>query len=313
METLQNWEIHWVPTNVFQKDIWETKNELAQILALTSRELDYQQVSEKLIFQLKQYLVESKQSGFIIWVSGWIDSALVSTLCALTWKKTIVMDLPIHQKNDEISRASNHMKWLQDNFPNVERYSIDLTETFETFKKALPEISDETLRYMAYVNTRSRLRAVSLYAIGNEKNVLVVGTGNKVEDYGVWFFTKYWDGAVDISPIGNLYKSEVYQMAKFLWIHDDILQARPTDGLHPDWATDEDQIGATYDELEWAMERHDEFISIITSNGLFWNDENATKNFLNSFSWRKKEVMNIYLSRHFANRHKMQMPKIFEI
>lgn len=205
------------------------------------------------------------------------------------------------------------MDWLQQNFSNVERYSIDLTETFETFKKALPEISDETLRYMAYVNTRSRLRAVSLYAIGNEKNALVVGTGNKVEDYGIWFFTKYWDGAVDISPIGNLYKSEVYEMAKFLWVNESILQARPTDGLHPNGATDEDQIGATYDELEWAMEKHDEFIGIITSNGLFWNDKNATNHFLESLSGREKEVMKIYLSRHFANLHKMQMPKIFEI
>lgn len=313
METPRNWEILTNREGIVQKNIWEVKQECAQILKLTSRNLDYKEVSEKIISQLRQYLSDSRQSGFVLWVSWWIDSALVSTLCAMTGEKTIVMDLPIHQKQDEVSRASNHMNWLQENFPNVERYSIDLTETFETFKKALPNISDEVTRYMAYVNTRSRLRAVSLYAIGNEKNALVVGTGNKVEDYGIGFFTKYWDGAVDMSPIWNLYKSEVYEMARFLWIHQDILQAKPTDWLHPNGATDEDQIGASYDELEWAMEQHQEFIDTITSNGLFWNDQYATKNFLESFSGRAKEVMDIYLIRHFSNAHKMEMPKIFKI
>lgn len=290
-----------------------TKQEVQKILSLTPRNLDYQKVSQKLVSQLKQYLQTSKQNWFIVWVSGGIDSALVSTLCASTWEKTIVMDLPIHQKSDEVSRASRHMDWLQENFPNVERHSIDLSETFETFKKALPEISDETLRYMAYVNTRSRLRAVSLYAIWSEKNALVVWTWNKVEDYGIWFFTKYWDGAVDISPIGNLYKSEVYEMARFLWVNEDILQARPTDGLHENGATDEDQIGATYDELEWAMEQHQGFVWDLVSLGLPSDHRDTTKDFLNSFTGREKEVMSMYLSRHFANSHKMEMPKIFEI
>ncbi|NVP17838.1 NAD(+) synthase [Candidatus Gracilibacteria bacterium] len=280
---------------------------------MPNRKLNYKEVSEKLVSQLKEYLKASGQKGFIVGVSGGIDSALVSTLCAMTGEKVTVMDLPIHQKNDEVNRANNHMNWLQENFPNIERYSIDLTETFETFKKALPGISDETTRYMAYVNSRSRLRAVTLYAIGNEKNAIVAGTGNKVEDYGIGFFTKYGDGAVDISPIGNLYKSEVYEMARFLGINDEILKARPTDGLHPNGATDEDQIGCSYDELEWAMNKHDEFMSIITSNGIMWNDKKSNENFLESFSGRKKEVMKIYLSRHFASAHKMVIPKVFEI
>ena len=295
------------------KNNWETNYRVDNILSMPDRNLNYKEVSEKLVLQLKEYLKESGQKWFVVWVSGWVDSALVSTLCAMTWEKLTVMDLPIHQRQEEVSRASNHMDWLQKKFSNVERFSVDLTQTFETFKKALPEIDDEITRYIAYVNTRSRLRAVSLYAIWNEKNHLVVWTWNRVEDYWVWFFTKYWDGAVDISPIWNLYKSEVYEMAKFLWVNDEILNARPTDGLHPDGATDEDQIWATYDELEWAMKEYDDFCFTLVSNWLFWDDKKATKRFIESFSWRKKEVMEIYLARHFANRHKMQMPKVFEI
>jgi len=280
-----------------QVESWacDTKKEISDILAMPNRNLNYKEISEKLVSQLKEYLKESWQKGFVVWVSGWIDSALVSTLCAMTWEKVTVMDLPIHQKNDEVNRANNHMNWLQQNFSNIERYSIDLTETFETFKKALPEISDETARYMAYVNSRSRLRAVTLYAIWNEKNAIVAWTGNKVEDYGIWFFTKYWDWAVDISPIWNLYKSEVYEMARFLWVNQEILNARPTDWLHPNGATDEDQIGCSYDELEWAMVQYDE-----------WKRSN-------NFDWREKEVMEIYSKRHEVNAHKMVMPKVFEI
>lgn len=187
------------------------------------------------------------------------------------------------------------MDWLQGNFPNIERTSIDLTQTFEVFKQALPKIEDDTSRYMAYVNSRSRLRAVALYAVGNEHSCIVAGTGNKVEDYGIWFFTKYGDGAVDISPIGNLYKSEVYEMARYLWVNDDILAARPTDGLHPTGATDEDQIGCSYDELEWAMVEYD-----------------AGKRTAD-FSGRAQYVMDIYSRRHEINAHKMEMPKVFEI
>ncbi len=314
METLRNpeaWGIEsWSP---LKKDLEEVKYEVDDILLKINRNLDYEKSSQKLISQLKNYLLESKQKWFVVWVSGWIDSALVSTLCALTWEKTIVMDLPIHQRQEEVSRAAKHMDWLQKNFPNVERYSIDLTQTFETFKKALPKIDDEIVRYMAYVNSRSRLRAVTLYAVWNEHNCIVAWTGNKVEDYGIGFFTKYWDWAVDISPIWELLKSEVYNMAKHLWVNEDILHARPTDGLHPNWATDEDQIGCSYDELEWAMYKHSEFMSIIASNFLPCDDKNATKNFLESFSWRKREVMEIYLQRHFANAHKMQMPRVFDI
>ncbi len=264
-------------------------------LLMKTRNLDYEKVAEKLVVQLKEYLLESKQKWFVIWVSWGIDSATVSTLCAMTWAKIIVMDMPIHQKYDEVNRANEHMNWLQTNFPNVEIYSIDLTETFETFKQALPKVDDEIVRYMAYVNSRSRLRAVTLYAIANENQCVVAGTWNKVEDYGIGFFTKYWDWAVDISPIWNLYKSEVYELAKTLRVNEDILKARPTDWLHPNGATDEDQIWASYDELEWAMVEYDNWKRI------------------DNFDWRKKEVMQIYTNRHLVNAHKMEMPPVFEI
>lgn len=272
----------------------ETKDEVASLI-MTPRNLDYEKVTEKLVKQLSEYLEKSHQAGYVIWVSGGIDSAVVSTLCAMTGKKLVILDMPIHQATSEVTRAYEHINWLQGQYLNVESHKIDLTETFETFKKALPEVSDEMVRYMAYVNTRSRLRAVTLYAIWNEKSCLVAGTGNKVEDYGIWFFTKFGDWAVDLSPIGNLYKSEVYELAKYLWIVESIQKARPTDGLHPNGATDEDQIWATYDELEWAMVQYDSWKRVI------------------DFEGRAAEVMKIYTQRHEINQHKMNMPPVFEI
>jgi len=265
-------------------------------MKMQSRNLDYLKVENNLVQQLKDYLDVSKQVWFILWVSGGIDSAVVSTLCAKTWAKTIVIDIPIHQNFQEVSRAKNHIEWLKTNYKNVVSMTIDLTKTFETFKTALPEDSEaEQKRYMAYVNTRSRLRAVALYAIWNEQSCLVAWTGNKVEDYGIGFFTKYWDWAVDISPIWNLYKSEVYNLAWEMWIIQEILKAKPTDWLHPNWATDEDQIGATYDELEWAMVEYDN-----------WKR-------MSDFEWREKEVIQIYTNRHEINTHKMIMPPVFDI
>lgn len=295
MNTLNN-ALHTQPTwvNTLKNDD-TTNNQVAQILKMESRNLDYQKVADTLISQLREYLENSKQKWFVLWVSGWIDSAVVSTLCAYTGFPTLVMDLPIHQKIDEVNRAKDHMTWLQENFSNIERQSIDLTQTFETLKSALPEVQNPEGRYLAEVNTRSRLRAVTLYALWNEKSYLVAGTGNKVEDYGIWFFTKFWDGAVDLSPIWNLYKSEVYALAKHLWVIQSILQARPTDWLHPNWATDEDQIGATYDELEWAMVEYD--------NGKRKTD----------FTGRDYKVMEIYTASHEVNAHKMNMPPIFNI
>lgn len=286
-----------VEEKIEQKNIidWETNFQVQNILKMESRNLNYQKVTKNLVSQLQEYLENSKQNWFTLWVSGGIDSAVVSTLAALSGAQTLLMDLPIHQQEDEVNRASDHMNWLQENFENIERKSIDLTEVFEAFKNVLPEVENEQGRYMAEVNTRSRLRANALYAQGNEKWYLVVGTGNKVEDYGIGFFTKFGDWAVDLSPIGSLYKSEVYALAKHLGIIRSIVGARPTDWLHPDGATDEDQIWATYDELEWAMVEYD--------NGK--RKEN--------FTGRDYKVMEIYSYRHEINEHKMKMPPVFQI
>jgi NAD+ synthase len=198
---------------------------------------------------LNAYIDDANIDSFVVGISGGIDSALVSTLCARTGKPTIVVSIPIHQATDQLERAYKHINWLKENYSNVESYTKDLSVLFDNFKSLFgtPE------HKLALANSRSRLRMVTLYQIAGMHNGLVVGTGNKVEDFGVGFFTKYGDGGVDISPIGDLTKTEVKVMARELGIIEDILVAKPTDGLWDDDRTDEDQMGATYEELEWAM------------------------------------------------------------
>lgn len=212
--------------------------------------------------------------------------------------------MPIHQKVDEVNRAANHIAWLQAHYPNVTHKHVDLTNTYEAIKTAMALSNDADL---SLVNTRSRLRAVTLYAEAQVKKALVAGTGNKVEDFGIGFFTKYGDGAVDISPIGELVKSEVYKLGAHMGVIAAILQAKPTDGLHPNGATDEDQIGATYDELEWAMAvLHDP-----AGNDKFATIQEALAQFPEGS--REQEVLSIYWKRHTANAHKMIMPPILPI
>lgn len=231
---------------------------------------------------LSEYSKRSNTKGFIIGISGGIDSALTSTLCARTGKTLICLTMPIHQKSDEVSRAHDHITWLKSNYQDVHHIEVDLTQTFDDMTRAFPD--DTANNFLAMANTRARLRMTTLYAIGQANGCLVAGTGNKVEDFGVGFFTKYGDGGVDLSPIADLMKSEVYDLARELGVIDDILNARPTDGLWEDGRTDEDQIGASYDELEWAM--------TYQGNG-------------QSLSERQIEVLDIYNGYHSRNKHKM--------
>ena len=246
-----------------------------------------EKISEQIQYWLKEYVTDSKQKGFVIGVSGGIDSAVVSTLCAETGYPTIVVSLPIKEKVGH-NLSLEHIKNLCDKYTNVKSVEVDLTNTFESFYNSVTHDSDVDNLSMA--NVRSRLRMITLYHVAQSNGMLVVGTGNKVEDFGIGFYTKYGDGGVDISPIADLMKSEVYELGKYLGVTENILKARPTDGLWTDGRTDEDQIGATYDELEWAMR--------YLETGIL---DYATCPDID----RQREVLKIYTSRHNANKHKM--------
>jgi NAD+ synthase len=244
-----------------------------------------EKVIDYIVNWLKDYCEHSQMTGFVIGVSGGIDSAVTSSLCAKTGKSVIVMNMHIYQNATHVDLAQAHIAWLKNHFPRVNSHMIDLTGTFQSIEKTLPaEIQDE----LTMANTRSRLRMLTLYAFAGHHKMLVAGTGNKVEDFGVGFFTKYGDGGVDLSPIADLMKSEVYNLGSHLGVIDGIMKATPTDGLWGDSRSDEDQIGASYDELEWAMQ-YDEMSG----------EENA-------LAGRQKEVLAIYQSFNRANRHKME-------
>ena len=229
---------------------------------------------------LKEYAQQNQMKNLVIGVSGGIDSSLTSTLCAETDLKTIVISMPIHQKKNEIDNATTHMNWLKKHYKNIQCETIDLSNTFEMYKKVIPIKFHSEL---SLANTRARLRMMTLYQIAGQVKGLVVGTGNKIEDFGIGFFTKYGDGGVDISPIADLTKSEVKKLAVFCGIQNCILNATYTDGLWEDGRSDEEQIGATYKELEWAMN--------------YKKGHKITK--------RKKEVLDIYNKLHQQNKHKI--------
>ena len=212
---------------------------------------DYDKLKTRITSWLSDYLKGSGLKSFVVGVSGGIDSAVVSTLCAETGLPVYVVGMPIHQDEGQRTLSVNHLLWLNENYKNVSMVQFDLTDVFEQFKKSLSGYAQDPL---ALANTRSRLRMVTLYQIAGENSGLVVGTGNKVEDYGVGFYTKYGDGGVDIAPIADLYKTEVWELGKYLGIDSRIIEAKPTDGLWDDGRTDEDQLGASYAELEEAME-----------------------------------------------------------
>lgn len=242
------------------------------------------EVINHIVTWLKQYSEQSKTNGFVVGISGGIDSALTSTLCALTGKDVICLNMPIHQHKAEYDRGHEHIAWLKSNHKNVRSEEVELTKTFQSISEVLPaDIQD----WLTMANTRSRLRMTTLYAFACHHKMLVAGTGNKVEDFGIGFFTKYGDGGVDLSPIADLMKSEVYALAKELGVPQSIIVAKPTDGLFADGRSDEDQIGATYDELEWAMK----FI--------------ANPHDFAALNDRQKIVLDIYTRMNKANQHKM--------
>ncbi|MBU2907738.1 NAD(+) synthase [Arenibacter algicola] len=254
-----------------------------------------EKVIDHIVTWLQEYANKANMKGFVIGISGGIDSAVTSTLCARTGLQLLCLEMPIHQAESQVTRASDHIKWLKKNYPNVERLEVNLTPTFDSLVDALPAVDNEEDRFMSLANTRARLRMTTLYYFAALNKLLVAGTGNKVEDFGVGFYTKYGDGGVDLSPIADLLKTEVYEIAKVLGINEDIIKAAPTDGLWGDDRTDEDQIGASYPELEWAMQMEGE--------GKVETD----------FSDRQKEVFQIYKRFNRANKHKMVPIPVCEI
>ena len=245
-------------------------------------------LEQKISNWLSMYLEDNKLDSFVVGISGGIDSAVTSTLCAMTGHKTYLVVMPIHQKQDETIRGLEHCNWLKKKYSNVEHIKIDLTSTFDHFKSVFPNSFENKL---AFANSRARIRMSSLYLIAGNHNGIVVGTGNKIEDFGVGFFTKYGDGGVDISPIADLMKSEVYKLGQALGVIDSIMEAKPTDGLWDDDRTDEDQLGVSYDELEWAM------------------DFNGDESILNE---NQKKILLTYKKHRDKNLHKMKAIPVFK-
>jgi len=241
---------------------------------------------------LFEYSKKSKTRGFVIGISGGIDSAVASTLAAKTGQNVLCLGMPIHQEITQDNRASSHIEWLKNKFNNVSSLRVDLGELFDCFRQIINKEVESDNHQIALANSRARLRMTTLYYYAQLNNYLVLGTGNKVEDFGVGFYTKHGDGGVDLSPIADLLKSEVFEIGKEFGIIKSILTAAPTDGLWGDKRTDEEQIGATYPELEWAM------------------NFNGHPNTLNE---RQLDVLEIYTRLNKDNKHKMDPIPICKI
>jgi len=246
-----------------------------------------QKLSQFIENWLIKYIKKSKMDGFVIGVSGGIDSAVTSTICARTGYPTLCLEMGIHQNMSQVSRARKHIQWLEENYKNVSHYSLSLTKLFDEFCFTLPNGIDDNKKDLALANSRARLRMTTLYFFSTINNYLVAGTGNKVEDFGIGFYTKYGDGGVDISPIADLMKSEVFILAKHLNVIEDIQKSDPTDGLWDDDRTDEDQIGASYEEIEFVMK----------------SIELKSKETL---TIRQEEVLELYRNLNSKNKHKMR-------
>ena len=244
---------------------------------------------------LKDYAIKANVKGFVVGVSGGVDSGVVSTLCAMTGLEILLLEMPIRQKKDQVNRAWEHIEDLQKRFDNVKAMSVNLTPAFEELYKTF-DVNDADFpnEKLAFANTRARLRMLTLYYYGQINGLLVCGTGNKVEDFGIGFYTKYGDGGVDLSPIADLYKTEVYELSKALNLVKSIQNAIPTDGLWDAERTDEQQIGATYAELEKIQKE--------------WGTKSE-----NDYEGRDLEVFQIFSRMNKAAQHKINPIPVCDI
>ena len=278
--------------------------EKTKVNATTKLGLTSKQRINHIVKWLKAYARSAKISTFVVGISGGIDSSVVSALCARTGIKTIVVQMPIRQNKKLDNRSSMQAGWLLKQFPDtVTHISVDLTTVFSAFEKKIEplcgaeEYNHETY-LLASANSRSRLRMMALYQIAQCHSGIVVGTGNKVEDFGVGFFTKYGDGGVDISPIGDCLKTEVWDMGRELGLEQEIIDADPTDGLWDDGRTDEGQLGMTYPELEHAM-------ALDRNDNCVYNPLDMSKT--------EKAQLKKYREIRARNMHKMQPIPVCEM
>jgi NAD+ synthase len=261
-----------------------------------NRITDYDELEKRIVRWLGNYVVEHNIKSFVVGVSGGIDSAVVSTLCAETGLTTYVLSMPLNQIHSQAQLSDIHLDNIAKKYKNVVPLRIDLSSTYTQFLTAtrfwLGE--DKVSNKLALANTKSRIRMVTLYQVAGSVGGIVVGTGNKVEDYGVGFYTKYGDGGVDIAPIADLYKTEVWELGTHLGVDQRIIDASPTDGLWDDGRTDEDQIGTSYAMLEWVME-----------DGLQTPPEQLNEEQLNA--------INVYTKFNTQNKHKMVSIPTFKL
>jgi NAD+ synthase len=252
-----------------------------------NRIIDYNNLSEKIQNWIINYVTKYNIKTLIVGVSGGIDSAVVSTLCAKTGIPTIAVGMPLNSKPENTRLSDLQLDFLSK--LNVKIVEYDLSKTFKTFEGLM---SDFFVSDLASANSKSRMRMMTLYHIATTMKGIVVGTGNKVEDFGVGFFTKYGDGGVDISPIADLYKTEVRELGRYLGVPQEIINSTPTDGLWDDDRNDEEQIGATYEDLEWVME--------------YGIDKQ-------SYTEKEFKVLQIYQNFNEKNKHKMVPIPIFDL
>ena len=274
-----------------------------------NRITNYEELKNRITGWIGDYILQNPSiKSLVVGVSGGIDSAVVSTLCAETGLPTYVLSMPLHSSSKNDTLSDDYTDYLEKKYDNVTKIRIDLTSVYDQLISSFDYWTGSgelTLNNLANANTKSRIRMVTLYQVAGNVSGIVVGTGNKVEDYGVGFYTKYGDGGVDIAPIADLYKTEVWELGKHLGVDQRIIDAPPTDGLWEDSRTDEDQIGASYELLEWVMESGIVDSSYDTETLTMWMGKELTE--------EQKSAIKQYKKFNTQNKHKMLSIPTFKL